>query len=542
MATTHDRLPQRILLCLVVAVSAATTGANVITDENAKPGTPGWPLTKWSVDAYGRSAAIEGYCSELSYAAGDTLKAFVSTNPASPYTCEIYRLGYYGGAGARLITSVGPLQGSVQPEPVPPKNFLNECRWAVGFTTVVGADWVSGVYVGKLTATASGNQSYIIFVVHDNRQSDFLLKVSDFTWHAYGRWPRMSSLYCLPDQSDCGMYYGFEVAVSFDRPYGAYTNFSMLPDTAQRSVGTGCFLMFEWPMAYFMEQNGYDVSYISCIDAHRDQNRLKRTHAILSVGHDEYWTEAMYNNFIAARQSGVSIGFFSGNAAFCAISLTPSWDNRSNRVIQRQHIFSDEKELIGATSYGVGWGHFRCTSPSHWMYEGTGMQQGDSIFLLMGWEYHGAPLRANAEVFSTGVLDYSGDPVTYHATTYGSELGGTVVNASTIFWSMPLARNGMAPIPGHLNHGGTLRMRGWPQDARVQRMTVNALNHMAGVSPTPSTEPQIRSREDIRMVAPGHAAWYDLRGSVVTQRQPSAGAFVVVPPADALPAIVPSAR
>jgi len=323
----------------------------------------------------------------------------------------------------------------------------------------------------------------------------------------------MASLYCLPDQSDCGMYYGYDVAVSFDRPYAAYTNFSMLPDTSQRSVGSGCFLMFEWPLAYFMEQNGYDVSYISCIDAHRDPDRLKRTHAILSVGHDEYWTEAMYDNHIAARQSGVGHAFFSGNAAYCAVSLTPSWDNRPNRVIQRIHTFSDEKELIGATSYGVGWGHFRCTNPSHWMYEGTGMQQGDSIFLLMGWEYHGAPLRSNAVVFSTGVLDYNGgEPVTYHSTTYESELGGTVVNAATIFWSMPLARNGMTPIPGHLNHGGTWRMRGWPQDARVQRMTVNALNRLGRITTPVRLTPSVRAA----VSAPGMCRQTcDLRGSVV---------------------------
>ena len=159
------------------------------------------------------------------------------------------------------------------------------------------------------------------------------------------------------------------------------------------------------------------------------------------------------------------------------------------------------------------------------------MQQGDSIFLLMGWEYHGAPLRSNAVVFSTGVLNYNGsDAVTYHATTYDSELGGIVVNAATIFWSMPLARNGMVPIPGHINHGGTWRMRGWPQDARVQRMTINALNRMAGVSPVTPAEPLVRSVAHIKMVAPRQSLWYDLRGCLVPQTgQTGAGAFVLAP-------------
>ena len=53
-----------------------------------------------------RSPRIEGYCSETSVAAADTLKVMVSTNPVSEFSLEIYRTGYYGGTGGRFHEEV----------------------------------------------------------------------------------------------------------------------------------------------------------------------------------------------------------------------------------------------------------------------------------------------------------------------------------------------------------------------------------------------------------------------------------------------------
>ena len=56
-------------------------------------------------------------------------------------------------------------------------------------------DWPSGVYVGKLTAELEGLQSYVIFIVRDDRPCDFLFQCSDTTWPAYNRWPNEWALY-----------------------------------------------------------------------------------------------------------------------------------------------------------------------------------------------------------------------------------------------------------------------------------------------------------------------------------------------------------
>lgn len=78
---------------------------SLIRRENEKPGTRDWLVTNTYTDpdTWWRSPRIEGYCSEVSVRAGDSLKIMVSTNPVSEFSLEIFRTGYYGGTGARSV-------------------------------------------------------------------------------------------------------------------------------------------------------------------------------------------------------------------------------------------------------------------------------------------------------------------------------------------------------------------------------------------------------------------------------------------------------
>ena len=60
-------------------------------------------------------------------------------------------MGYYGGAGARLMRSLGPLQGTAEPTPQDGARHLVECNWKAGFSLEIPKDWLSGVYLGKLS-------------------------------------------------------------------------------------------------------------------------------------------------------------------------------------------------------------------------------------------------------------------------------------------------------------------------------------------------------------------------------------------------------
>ena len=103
-------------------------------------------------------------------------------------------MGYYGGAGARLMTVLGPFAGKAQPDPPIGPNRLRECQWEPAVELKIPADWLSGVYLGRLTripenANTHAWQSFIVFVFRDRRRADVLFQVSDNTWQAYNRWP-----------------------------------------------------------------------------------------------------------------------------------------------------------------------------------------------------------------------------------------------------------------------------------------------------------------------------------------------------------------
>ena len=221
--------------------------------------------------------------------AGETITFHVSTNPASPFRLDIYRLGYYGGTGGRHVLSLGPYEGSVQPDPDVGPRRLRDCQWPACASLQIPPDWLSGVYVGKLTAERDGWQSYVIFIVRDDRRADFLFQCSDTTWQAYNRWPNQYALY---DDGKNVWYWGNNVAVSFNRPYGKYCQILDAP----LSTGSGEFFLWEFPLAYWLEQNGDDVTYISNLDTHADPQGLLRARGFLSVGHDEYYSIDMFHH------------------------------------------------------------------------------------------------------------------------------------------------------------------------------------------------------------------------------------------------------
>ncbi|PYJ95874.1 MAG: hypothetical protein DME23_22455, partial [Verrucomicrobia bacterium] len=84
--------------------------ADLIRRENEKPGTRDWLLTNTRFDPKTkyRCPWIEGYCSRASVRAGEPISFHVSTNPPSSFALDIYRMGYYGGAGGRHISRLGP--------------------------------------------------------------------------------------------------------------------------------------------------------------------------------------------------------------------------------------------------------------------------------------------------------------------------------------------------------------------------------------------------------------------------------------------------
>ena len=198
---------------------------------------------------------VEGYTSETSVAPGEAFELHVSTSPVRNYRVEIYRLGWYGGDGGRLVAclpncSGGSFVGADQGVPAPdPVTLEVRANWSVSQSFIVPTDWASGYYMANLILTTGPNAGFsdpVPFIVRADaaRNANILVDVPVNTWQAYNRWGGSHSLYD-PAAAD---------KVSFDRPY--------LKET--RTI-----LEHELQLVRFLDREGFDVEYATNVDVHR---------------------------------------------------------------------------------------------------------------------------------------------------------------------------------------------------------------------------------------------------------------------------------
>ena len=293
------------------ALGSCAAPANVIEAENCKPGNP---PGEWDVAGAG-DLSIQGFATDISVNKGEAVHFKVQTDAAA-YRLDIYRIGYYGGSGARKVATVQPTAALPQAQPAcinDPATKLTDCgNWAVSASWAVPADATSGVYIARLVRMDTGGASHVIFIVRDDSGgSDLLFKTSDTTWQAYNSYGLGFIEY--PD-------YGYPsqkaVKASYNRPF--------LTRAANNGLGAyNWFFQAEYPLIRWLEANGYNVSYFTSLDADRRGAEILKHKTLLSVGHDEYWSGQMRANVEAARSAGVHLAFFSGNSSYRKIR----WEN-----------------------------------------------------------------------------------------------------------------------------------------------------------------------------------------------------------------------
>jgi N,N-dimethylformamidase beta subunit-like, C-terminal/Domain of unknown function (DUF4082)/Fibronectin type III domain/Bacterial Ig domain len=295
----------------VPQAAKGATCANSIACENLLPGTP---PSVWDVSK-GEGTTIQGFAAPFSVNIGQTIQ-FKIESPATSYKIDIYRMGYYGGDGARLEASVTPNISISQNQPAcntDTTTGLTDCsNWGVSASWSVPTTAVSGVYFAHIYRTdGSTDENQIPFVVRDDAShSDIIFKTSDETWQAYNDWGG-NSLYSGTATLTASnkLQTGRAVAVSYDRPFA--TRF----DTP---YGQDYFFYAEFPMIEFLEENGYDVSYTDGASVAADTGGaiLSQHKAFMSTGHDEYWSAPEVTNVTAARNKGLNLAFFSGNEIY----------------------------------------------------------------------------------------------------------------------------------------------------------------------------------------------------------------------------------
>jgi Concanavalin A-like lectin/glucanases superfamily len=445
------------------AVVPAAPPSNAVTTENALVGTTNW----LSPDATG--SAIEGYTSQVSAAPGQQVDFHVSTNPAANYRIEIYRLGWYGGDGARLIRCLPSCStdepGTARSAPAPDVYGNVDAGWPVTDSTTVQSSWVSSYYVARLRVTSgsqAGSASSVYFIVRADpaRHAAVLVEAAVNTWQAYNGWGG-KSLY--------GGSGGPAVKVSFNRP-----GYGQSP------------LTWEYPAVRFLEREGYDVSYATNYDLAADPASLLNHRLVVSVGHDEYWTREMRANLQSALDSGVNLAFLGGNDMYWQAryedsgrtlveyrdpSLDPVADPALKTTLFRELVPSlPECQLVGVQDLGgiVGSNdpprNYSVVSGSlgdPW-FANTEFAPGATVTDIVGYEWDGIQPGCSVPAL-TALFHYTGATANGDSVRYTAASGASVFAAGTVQFAWALDGWG-----GHDQ----------PPDPRVQQLVRNALAAM----------------------------------------------------------------
>ena len=237
--------------------------ANPVVNENncMGAGSQGWRLGNFSEN-------IAGYTTQTSFAKGASVPLKIARNaPILPQTrvdITVYRTGYYGGEGARLIPGAGATNVPVNNNfscntPNATTGELSCANWGVTYTIPGSALPASGVYVAKLRTTDTNVENRVVFVVRDDNrvpESRVLLVLPTATYLAYNTWGG-KSLY-RDKNGGAATVSGTDraVKVSFDRPLD------------QNDMDRDRYFGPDFFTVQWLERQGYDVSYTDDVQAH----------------------------------------------------------------------------------------------------------------------------------------------------------------------------------------------------------------------------------------------------------------------------------
>ncbi len=483
---------------------------NAIRAENARPGTTSWQASS--------GGDISLYASQIGVAPGTAVDLHVST--ANRYRLVVYRLGWYGGAGARKVACLPACtadeQGRPQPTPDPselPASVAPPIRagWPVTDVLHTGADWTSGYYLveGVLTSGPdAGRVATTFFVVREPRSahgSRILVQVPVNTWEAYNSWGGRS----LYD------FYGPRAyRVSFERPFG---DFAQSP------------MWWEIQLVRFLEREGADVSYQTDVDTDRDAASLLRHRLVMVAGHDEYWTMGIRNAFDAALATGTNLAFMGSNDAYWRIK----YEDGGETIFSYKSLYDPNPNLAEKTALFREIGRPECmlmavqhswlkaldhlldytvaaAAGDAWLAR-TGFHPGDTIVGVVGREhdalnpYPDSCVHRGLEVlfhYDGGGIDQDGDAVRFTAPS-GARVFAS--GAQRFAWALDDWRSDGTLFP----EPPTRPWQGVPVDPRLQQFMRNALDDLtrpaapAGlkarlhhgtlqVSVTPASDPRVR--------------------------------------------------
>jgi len=447
---------------------------------------------------------IQGYVTPSSVSAGKTITihagAVGDRDRTKPGRSTKFR-SYFFRRGAKWEFKVASdicTANAVNPPNAPPasetspytsNDSASDWNWP-GFDFTVPKDWRSGVYVAvflpedgtPVQPTDPDDARYYyskaLFVVNvakedPGTEATILYKVPLFTYCAYN-YEGNASLYEV--SGNTGLR---DFKVTLHRPgcgVGGDPWDKGAKDVYDGSSPRQTFAHWDSPFISWLESNGYNVDYCTDLDVHQQgTDFLKNYRLLVSVGHDEYWSDNMRSSCAQFVTQGGNLAFFSGNTSWWRVSLvdgdTGFHCNKVNQTDQWSNVGKPEAELIGVSyANGGGWWTgqrtpigFTVQNPDHWVYSGTGLAQNGSFGkdeAIIGYECDGAQLAPSKDRSGNFVPSHQdGCPNTF------TILGFAQLDDS---WLDPGTRNASDPDAGSRERrgDGTATMGIWEDQSK----------------------------------------------------------------------------
>ncbi|QSJ14490.1 hypothetical protein JYQ62_21525 [Nostoc sp. UHCC 0702] len=380
--------------------------------ENLKRGTKNWIKTN-----YATALEIGAFMSAESINKGECIDIKASVIVNGSIKIEVYRLGYYGGIGARLVSSIDNIAAINQPisnEQVDAQTKLVRYDWVKTYTITTDETWVTGCYMVKLTDKRTTKQCLAFFILRDDTlESDIIYKFGFATHLAYNTFAydkiNRKSSYSSGERA---------LQITHDRPWEG--------NTYNPNIVNSNPLRWEVNTIRWLEKNCYRVSYCSGQDIDKNgSDFVKKYRVFMNSGHDEYWSFKEYKAIKEAVEAGVHIVSLAANNCYWNIKWHDDYrtadlyklnDPMAGGVVSNYvedtlnfpptYRFRDPALLGKAFDgckitgecglFGVGYigdienaygGYDLTVKKDHHVFRGTGLKAGSKLTQLLGYEW-----------------------------------------------------------------------------------------------------------------------------------------------------------
>ncbi|MFF0268210.1 N,N-dimethylformamidase beta subunit family domain-containing protein [Kribbella sp. NPDC004536] len=440
-----------LMLALASGCSSGPDSANKTSNDGRPTSAATPPPTgagagaadnEWRIpaDRVAGSMELAGYADHVSVRSGEPFRLFV-TSSAHAFTVRAFRIGWYDGAGAKLIWTSPSMPGTSQPKPILTRDrMITAINWSPT-TTVQTNGWPAGSYLLLLRAS-NGQENYVPIVIRSGSARGAVLIVSGVnTDEAYNGWGG----YDLYVGGRKHTHDQRSLMVTFDRPYGYNPARGVLHDNL--------------PLVQQAERSGVPLAYATSVDLQADPALLNGARAIVFGGHDEYWSLPMRQAVTKARDAGTNLAFLGANSIYRRIryaadphgpnriivdykdaGLDPTHNAPDTTVNWRQNPYPDpENSLVGMLyECHPARGAFTVREPNFFLFAGTGAKVGSAYPGLVGNEadraYPIAGTPANLQVVAHSPTTCDQRHTFSDATYYTVKSGAGVFATGTIEW------------------------------------------------------------------------------------------------------------